>query len=157
MIAQKRLDLHNDLPSADLILGLIIHRVLICSAVILKCNHLCRKKGYPAITDANLVLGRILPEFFPAIFGETEDQPLDADASFKALEEIAEEVNIQSKKRGQPEKSVDEVRTSFLQQTCNITYASDLPWMQYFLSISHGRIWPNFPLSYGFTTVGTSP
>ena len=71
---------------------------------------MCRKKGYPAITDANLVLGRILPEFFPAIFGESEDQPLDADASFKALEEIAADVNSQSRKRGQPEKSVDEVR-----------------------------------------------
>lgn len=70
---------------------------------------MCRKKGYAAITDANLVLGRILPEFFPAIFGESEDQPLDADASFKALEKIAAEVNSQSKKKGQPEKSVDEV------------------------------------------------
>lgn len=28
-----------------------------------------RKGGYAAITDANLVLGRILPEFFPNIFG----------------------------------------------------------------------------------------
>ena len=31
-----------------------------------------RKGGYAAITDANLVLGRILPEFFPNIFGEHE-------------------------------------------------------------------------------------
>ena len=55
------------------------------------------------------MLGRILPDFFPAIFGESEDQPLDADASFQALEEIAAEVNSQSKRKGQPEKSVDEV------------------------------------------------
>ena len=28
-----------------------------------------RKGGHAAITDANLVLGRILPKFFPRIFG----------------------------------------------------------------------------------------
>lgn len=32
-----------------------------------------RKGGYAAITDANLVLGRILPEFFPNIFGPKGD------------------------------------------------------------------------------------
>ena len=36
-----------------------------------------RKGGYPAVTDANLVLGRILPAFFPHIFGPAEDEPLD--------------------------------------------------------------------------------
>lgn len=30
-------------------------------------------------TDANLVLGRILPQFFPHIFGPQENEPLDAD------------------------------------------------------------------------------
>ncbi len=68
-----------------------------------------RKNGYPAITDANLVLGRILPEFFPSIFGEDEKQPLDAEASKQALQKIAHEVNEQAKSTGQPEKSVEEV------------------------------------------------
>lgn len=40
-----------------------------------------RKGGHLAITDANLVLGRILPDYFPAIFGESEDQPLDSHAA----------------------------------------------------------------------------
>lgn len=40
-----------------------------------------RKGGFLAITDANVVLGRVLPQFFPAIFGPTEDQPLDVDAA----------------------------------------------------------------------------
>ena len=56
------------------------------------------------------MLGRILPEFFPAIFGETEDQPLDGDAALRALELIADEVNKQAKKLSQPWKSIDEVR-----------------------------------------------
>lgn len=40
-----------------------------------------RKKGHLAITDANLVLGRILPDFFPKIFGPHENEPLDGDAA----------------------------------------------------------------------------
>ncbi|RDW94054.1 uncharacterized protein DSM5745_01376 [Aspergillus mulundensis] len=54
----------------------------------------CYRKGGPAtITDANLVLGRILPECFPAIFGPSQDQPLDVEASFERLAELAEEIN----------------------------------------------------------------
>lgn len=70
-----------------------------------------RKQGYPAITDANLVLGRILPEFFPSIFGEDEKQPLDAAASKEALKKITDQVNEQGKASGQPDKSVEEVQT----------------------------------------------
>ena len=69
----------------------------------------CRKNGYPAITDANLVLGRILPEFFPSIFGEDEKQSLDAEASKEALKKITDQVNEQGKASGQPDKSVEEV------------------------------------------------
>ena len=36
-----------------------------------------RNNGYIALTDANLVLGRILPEYFPHIFGKNESEPLD--------------------------------------------------------------------------------
>ncbi|CAL8463366.1 g2900 [Coccomyxa elongata] len=71
-----------------------------------------RKGGYAAITDANLVLGRILPEFFPNIFGPNEDQPLDSDAARRALEELARQINEGSP--GQPAKSVDEVAMGFV-------------------------------------------
>jgi 5-oxoprolinase (ATP-hydrolysing) len=39
----------------------------------------CYKKegGELAITDANLILGRIIPEYFPKIFGKEENEPLD--------------------------------------------------------------------------------
>jgi 5-oxoprolinase (ATP-hydrolysing) len=43
-----------------------------------------RKGGHLAITDANLVLGRILPDFFPKIFGPHEDEPLDGDTARSA-------------------------------------------------------------------------
>lgn len=45
------------------------------------------------MTDANLVLGRLLPASFPCIFGPGEDQPLSPEASRKALEAVATEVN----------------------------------------------------------------
>lgn len=60
-----------------------------------------RKGGHLAVTDANLVLGRIVPEFFPAIFGPNEDQPLDRDGAFRAFQDLAEEVNAHSRKRNE--------------------------------------------------------
>lgn len=47
-----------------------------------------RKNGYLAVTDANLVLGRVLPRQFPNIFGPNEDQPLDVDGARHAFEEL---------------------------------------------------------------------
>ena len=65
-----------------------------------------------AITDANLVLGRILPEFFPNIFGPSENEPLDTAAAQEAMQDITAQVNQQAKSAGQPEKSVDEVSSA---------------------------------------------
>lgn len=54
----------------------------------------CYRKGGPlTVTDANLCLGRLLPEYFPKIFGPTEDQPLDREATVSAFEAISAEVN----------------------------------------------------------------
>ena len=36
-----------------------------------------RKGGELAITDANLVVGRLIPKYFPKIFGKDEDLELD--------------------------------------------------------------------------------
>ena len=43
----------------------------------------CYRKpgGLLAVTDANLLLGRLLPEYFPKIFGPNEDEPLDIQAT----------------------------------------------------------------------------
>ncbi|KAM9905777.1 hypothetical protein OXX69_007059, partial [Metschnikowia pulcherrima] len=54
----------------------------------------CYRKGGPlTVTDANLYLGRLLPEYFPHIFGPGEDQSLDFDASAQKFEELAAEIN----------------------------------------------------------------
>src|SRR5690606_7636856 len=49
----------------------------------------CYRRGGPlAVTDANVMLGKLQPDFFPAIFGPNQDQPLDVAgvrARFAAL------------------------------------------------------------------------
>lgn len=52
-----------------------------------------RKGGFLSITDCNLVLGRVLPDFFPHIFGPNENLPLDYDASYAQLESLTNEIN----------------------------------------------------------------
>src|SRR5674476_723070 len=37
-----------------------------------------RRKGPLAVTDANVMVGKLIPDFFPKIFGPAQDQPLDA-------------------------------------------------------------------------------
>ena len=47
-------------------------------------------RGGPlAVTDANVMLGKLQPDFFPAIFGSTEDAPLDAGAVRDAFAGLA--------------------------------------------------------------------
>ncbi|CAK7202586.1 hypothetical protein SEUCBS139899_005310 [Sporothrix eucalyptigena] len=73
----------------------------------------CYRKGGPAtVTDANLYLGRLLPEFFPKIFGKNEDEGLDVAASKAALQELADQINREST-TGKT-MTVDEVAFGFL-------------------------------------------
>jgi len=73
-----------------------------------------RKDGYLAVTDANLVLGRLHPEYFPKIFGPNENEALDLEASRKAFEKITAEINAYSKDRELQEMSLEEVALGFL-------------------------------------------
>jgi len=53
-------------------------------------------RGGPAtVTDANLVLGRLGPRLFPAVFGPKGDAPLDVSAAFARLGELAEAMGTQ--------------------------------------------------------------
>lgn len=70
------------------------------------------KDGPLAVTDANLLLGRLQPEYFPKIFGKSEDQPLDAKATKSKFEELAKEVNEELKDRGT--MSLDEIAYGYL-------------------------------------------
>ncbi|KIK64089.1 hypothetical protein GYMLUDRAFT_40325 [Collybiopsis luxurians FD-317 M1] len=71
----------------------------------------CYRKGGPlAVTDANLLLGRLLPESFPKIFGPNEDEPLDVEATRTKFVELTELINTAKGVRMTPE----EVASGFL-------------------------------------------
>lgn len=54
----------------------------------------CYRKGGPlTVTDANLILGRLLPEYFPKIFGPNENESLDVEITRKKFEELQMEIN----------------------------------------------------------------
>ncbi|RPD56857.1 5-oxoprolinase [Lentinus tigrinus ALCF2SS1-7] len=54
----------------------------------------CYRKGGPlAVTDANLILGRLVPDYFPKIFGKSAQEPLDIEASRSAFDKLAEDIN----------------------------------------------------------------
>ncbi|TWB51496.1 hydantoinase B/oxoprolinase family protein [Nitrospirillum viridazoti] len=53
----------------------------------------CYRRGGPlAVTDCNLMLGKIQPAFFPHVFGPGADQPLDLAAVEARFQELAAEV-----------------------------------------------------------------
>ena len=77
----------------------------------------CYRKGGPlAITDANLCLGRILPDYFPKIFGPNENEALDKAAALKAFEELTVEVNcfLRGQNSGHSALSREEVAMGFV-------------------------------------------
>ncbi|MFG2893536.1 hydantoinase B/oxoprolinase family protein [Streptomyces sp. NPDC048248] len=52
----------------------------------------CYRRGGPlTVTDANVMLGRIQPEHFPAVFGPDGDLPLDAEVVRTRFAELADE------------------------------------------------------------------
>jgi 5-oxoprolinase (ATP-hydrolysing) len=51
-----------------------------------------RRGGPLTVTDANVMVGKLMPEFFPKIFGPTQQQPLDDQAVGEAFAELADQV-----------------------------------------------------------------
>lgn len=70
-----------------------------------------RKNGYLAVTDANLVLGRIQPALFPSIFGPEENLPLDLASSIAAFESMTNTIGIEL---GKSDYHIDEVAYGFI-------------------------------------------
>ncbi len=74
-----------------------------------------RKNGYLAVTDANLVLGRLQPDHFPHIFGPDEDQPLDFDESYRKMSKLTDEINDYYRESNRPPLTVEETALGFLE------------------------------------------
>jgi 5-oxoprolinase (ATP-hydrolysing) len=53
----------------------------------------CYRRGGPlAVTDANVMVGKLIADFFPKIFGAQQNLPLDADAVREAFAQLAREI-----------------------------------------------------------------
>ncbi len=74
-----------------------------------------RKGGHLAVTDANLVLGRLQPKYFPRIFGDSEDLPLDRQGSLAAMQAMTRQINAYYHSRGLPQLTVEQVALGFIQ------------------------------------------
>ncbi|TYH25884.1 hypothetical protein ES288_A03G205700v1 [Gossypium darwinii] len=75
-----------------------------------------RKGGELAVTDANLILGYVVPDYFPAIFGPKEDQPLDVEATREEYKKLAEQINSYRKSQDSSAKdmTVEEIALGFV-------------------------------------------
>ncbi len=57
----------------------------------------CYRRGGPlAVTDANVMAGKLMPDFFPRIFGPAQSEPLDAGAVRHAFNNLAQKIGGKS-------------------------------------------------------------
>jgi 5-oxoprolinase (ATP-hydrolysing) len=64
----------------------------------------CYRRGGPlAVTDANVMLGKIQPEHFPKVFGPAADEALDRDAVAQRFAELAQRMTQATGKPTTPE------------------------------------------------------
>ncbi len=66
-----------------------------------------RRGGPLAVTDCNVMLGRLNPDFFPRIFGRNADQKLDRDIVAAKFAALAEEISASSGKRISAEEAAE--------------------------------------------------
>lgn len=62
--------------------------------------------GELTITDCNVMVGKLQPEFFPKVFGKNADQPLDKQIVIEKFHQLAEEINHR--------KSPEQIASGFL-------------------------------------------
>ncbi|MBO0772797.1 MAG: hydantoinase B/oxoprolinase family protein, partial [Actinobacteria bacterium] len=71
----------------------------------------CYRLGGPlTVTDANLMLGRIQPDHFPAVFGPGGDQPLDPGVVTRRFAALASEIGAAT---GSPPAAAEDVAGGF--------------------------------------------
>ncbi|MFQ5985060.1 MAG: hydantoinase B/oxoprolinase family protein [Alphaproteobacteria bacterium] len=72
----------------------------------------CYRKGGPlAVTDGNVMVGKILPAFFPQVFGPEGNEPLDAEVTAQKFEGLSREIEAETGER----RTREEIAEGFLQ------------------------------------------
>ncbi|MEK9767246.1 MAG: hydantoinase/oxoprolinase family protein, partial [Thalassolituus sp.] len=65
----------------------------------------CYRNGGPlTVTDCNVMLGRVRPEYFPAVFGPEQNQTLDQSIVGKKFTDLADEVSRETGTAWTPEQ-----------------------------------------------------
>ena len=63
----------------------------------------CYRRGGPlCVTDCNVLLGKLQPEFFPRVFGPGQDEPLDHDVVAVKFAALADEIGVRTGRRPAP-------------------------------------------------------
>ncbi|MCY4468132.1 MAG: hydantoinase B/oxoprolinase family protein [Thiotrichales bacterium] len=63
----------------------------------------CYRRGGPlCVTDCNVLLGKLQPEFFPRVFGPNQDEPLDRDAVAGKFAALADNIGERTGRRPAP-------------------------------------------------------
>jgi len=71
----------------------------------------CYRRGGPlTVTDANVCVGKLQPDSFPAVFGPNADQPLDAEVVRQRFEDLAQEIEAATGDK----RSAQEVANGFI-------------------------------------------
>ncbi len=71
----------------------------------------CYRRGGPlTVTDCNVMLGKLQPEYFPHVFGPDGDQPLDADIVREKFADMANQIASTTGKK----PPVEEIAEGFL-------------------------------------------
>ena len=72
----------------------------------------CYRRGGPlTVTDCNVMLGKLSPDHFPAVFGPHGDRPLDRAVVEEQFRALARDIAVTT---GQPEQSPEAVAAGFL-------------------------------------------
>ena len=87
MLSDQKVRPHIQVLSDTQYIILIIFKLLVLGPVCYRNN------GFLTVTDANLCLGRILPKYFPKIFGPQKNQPLDKDSTIHSFNQLTQEIN----------------------------------------------------------------
>ena len=70
--------------------------------------------GPLTITDANLILGRLIPEFFPKIFGKNQNEAMDYEASRDLFNKLSNQVNEHQRLKNLKELTIEEIAAGFI-------------------------------------------
>ena len=80
----------------------------------------CYRRGGPlAVTDANVLLGRIPTDHFPAVFGPNANQPLDVETVRRQFDELARDITRGSGAESSPEAVAEGFLTVAVENMAN--------------------------------------